>query len=228
MIAILPYIEEQALYQAYDDSQLNEAAPNQSVRSAPIAIYNCPADPLAGQSQIPGAGPAMNGKLGLSYTTSSYRGVSGRSEGTSYLDSAAAVIYPPNYRGVLHAVGLTLPGFSAESFKTVNDGTSRTLMVGESASVTGAAMHSLWAYSYEFYSLSALTRQARSISSDYDACVNKGGTGGPWPCQRGWESCHPRVLNFAFVDASVRPILTSTDVVVLAKMATIDGGEPVE
>jgi prepilin-type N-terminal cleavage/methylation domain-containing protein len=223
MIAILPFMEEQPLYALYDDSQYNEAAVNQAVRLAPVRSYECPSDDFAGSLQVPAAGPAAPSSLNLPYASSSYRGVSGRSQGTVYLDSSAAINYPKIYRGVLHAV--PLPGFTNETLSTIKDGASHTLMIGERTTITNHPMSALWANSYSFYSISAMTLQSRTLLGDYDACVAAAGTGGPWPCQRGWGSSHPRVINFALADASVNTIVITVDMTLLAQMSTIDGNE---
>jgi prepilin-type N-terminal cleavage/methylation domain-containing protein/prepilin-type processing-associated H-X9-DG protein len=225
MIAILPFMDQQSLYAAYDDSQYNEGAANFSVRTTSVASYNCPSDEVAGQLFVPALGPAATDAMNLSYATASYRGVSGRSQGTVFLDSQAVENYPREYRGALHVVGV--PGFTVERIGTIRDGSSKTLMVGESVSVSHAPMRTFWAYSFSFYSLSAVTREPRILLGDYDACVGLGGAGDALPCQRGWGSGHSHTLNFAMADGSVRSIENSIDISLLAKMATIDGAEPI-
>ena len=166
----------------------------------------------------------QTGAMGLIYRTASYRGVSGRSPGIVYLDTVPAPGYPAQYRGVLHVVGVNF--YAPERIKTIRDGTSKTLLAGDSASRTNLGFHTLWAYSFAFYTLSAITTQSRTLLADYDACVATGGTGGADPCRRGWGGGHRQSLNFAMADGSVRTVSFLVDIRLLARLATIDGGEP--
>jgi prepilin-type N-terminal cleavage/methylation domain-containing protein len=230
LIAILPYIEEGPLYSKYDDRLFNQAPENDEFRKTFVSPYTCPADEFGGQKIIPALGRvAAVGKANLPYMSGSYRGVSGFSDGlffSSYLDSDLAANYPLKRRGVLHAVGWGLPRFREERFKTILDGRSTTLMFGESATQTNPGRHTLWAYSFEFYTLSAVTTQSRTLDGDYDGCEAVSGmTGRELPCQRGWGGRHPRLLNFAFADASIVSVSNLIDTKVLAQMATIDGEE---
>jgi prepilin-type N-terminal cleavage/methylation domain-containing protein len=221
-IAILPYIEELELWRSYDDAQYNEAVSNSTVRLGRVKIYRCAAPDLEPTERVPALGPAAVDMLNLPYAVGTYRGVSGRSPGIAFLDSPSA-IYPKQYRGVLHAVDFLT--YIPERFGTIRDGSSMTLMVGESVTSTNLGMQTMWPYSYAYYSLSAITEQPRTLLGDYDACVEQGGTGGAAPCQRGWGSAHHGLINFAIADGSVKSFSTVADLRTLARMATIDGGE---
>ena len=222
-IAILPYIEELELWRSYDDRQYNEAVDNVTVRQGRVAIYRCPTPDLAPLARVPALGPAAADSLNLEYSVGTYRGVSGRSQGTAFLDAATTVIYPLQYRGVLHAVDFVQ--FCPERFGTIIDGSSKTIMVGESVTSTNAGLQTLWPYSFTFYSLSAVTEQPRTLWGDYDACAGHPGTGGVLPCQRGWGGAHRNVINFALADGSVTSIGTTVDMRTLSRLATIAGRE---
>jgi prepilin-type N-terminal cleavage/methylation domain-containing protein len=228
LIEILPYVEEQALSALYEKKLYNESPENAAVRTTFVSTYSCPGDEQIGQKIVPALGRvAPAEKANIPYMSGSYRGVSGESNGLRFLDAAPPVSlgYAPNQRGVLHAVGTGLEKFSRERFRTITDGKSHTLMVGESVTRTNPGIHTLWAYSHDFYALSAVTKQDRVFWGDYDRCISVFGVGGNLPCQRGWGSSHHRLLNFAFVDASVRSLSDSIDMTVLSAMATIAGGE---
>jgi prepilin-type processing-associated H-X9-DG protein len=158
--------------------------------------------------------------------TGSYRGVSGFSEGIAFLDSPEAIgyRYQDKHRGALHAVGIGMGTYRVERSDR-GDGASNTLMVGESFTRNNAGMHTAWAYSFQFYSISAVTKQSRTFGVDYDKCVSIFDIGGEQPCLRGWSCSHPRLLNFLYVDGSVHSLSDTTDLEVLASMATIAGGE---
>lgn len=222
-IHLLPFLEEGSLHTAYDYSTFNEAEDNAEVTSALVPLYVCPSDVAPGQPQVPAEGPACAAALNVAYMPGSYRGVSGSSEGVYFLDSSSLGSYQAERRGLLHSVGVR--GFGQESIRTIVDGLSNTLAIGESTTRTSLARRTLWAYSYGYFSLSAITPQSRILLGDYDACVAAGGYGGSKPCRRGWGSFHPDIVNFTACDGSVRPISTDVDMNVLAAMATIDGGE---
>ncbi len=221
MISILPYVEQQALYERYDFSAYNEGLPNKSVRETAVAAYVCPSDQATSTLEVPGDGPAA--AMQLPYMPGSYRAVTGRSDGYRYLDSGDFSNYPLAWRGPIHAVGAG--GFTTERIDDVVDGTSNTLMVGESTTRTNRRFRTFWAYSYAHFSLSGATPQERGLWGDYDRCVAAGGAGSTFPCRRGWGSFHPGGMNFALCDGSVRFIPQTIDVEVLAQLATISGGE---
>lgn len=227
MISILPYIEEQSVYVQYQQKYRNEAPENELARKSYISTYSCPSDNRLGQKIVPDFGPvAPPTKANLEYMTGSYRGVSGLSDGFAFLDSADALglNYLDRHRGVLHAVGEGMGIYRAERTQR-GDGASNTLMVGESYTRSNAGVHTLWAYSYLFYPLSAVTKQSRVFGVDFDKCVPIFGEGGERPCQRGWSAGHPRLINFAYADGSVHSLSDTIDLDVLAAMATIAGGE---
>jgi len=131
--------------------------------------------------------------------------------------------FPRTSRGAIHTIGVL--NYTTESIAHVRDGTSQTLLIGESATRTSPSFRTFWAYAYAHYSLSAVTPQSRILLGDYEACKQAGGTGTSLPCRRGWGSFHNEVVQFVFCDASVRPIPIAVDMQALTAMATIDGGE---
>jgi prepilin-type N-terminal cleavage/methylation domain-containing protein len=222
-IHLLPFLEEGNLHERYDFSTFNEDQANAAVTGAFVPAYVCPSDAAPGERLVPAEGPACQAALNVAYMPGSYRGVSGTSEGVYYLDSSDLSSYKAERRGVLHSVGVR--GFGEESFRTIVDGLSWTLAVGESTTRTSLPRRTFWAYSYGYYSLSAVTPQSRILLGDYDECVAEGGYGGSRPCRRGWGSFHPGIVNFLACDGSVRAVATGVDMDLLAAMATIEGGE---
>ncbi|MCC7084781.1 MAG: DUF1559 domain-containing protein [Pirellulales bacterium] len=226
-IFILPFLEEQPASAQYRDDLYNESPENEGTRTTFVSIYSCPGDEWIGQRIAPSAGPiAPVATPKLLYSVGSYRGVSGFSKGDYFLDNEAhANLYSSNHRGVLHAVIEGSARLTPEPIKKITDGTSWTVMIGESISRSNPGMHTLWAYSYRYYSLSAVTIEERTLWGDYDRCALAASQTGKAPCQRSWGSNHPNQLNFAFVDGSVRSIATTIDLEPLAQMATIAGQE---
>lgn len=223
LILILPYLEQEAIYNAYDMTAYNEGLPNQRVRETHIDTYVCPSDPGNDQMAVPAAGPAAVGSLELRYMPGSYRAMSGRSDGYRFLDSEELTTYPISWRGAIHAVGAK--GFHAETCANIRDGLSNTIMAGESTTRTNRGWRTFWAYSFAYFSLSAATAQPRTLWGDYDAAVAAGGAGRDKPCKRGWGSCHEKGLNFLLCDGSVAFLALTIDMDVFTRLATIDGGE---
>lgn len=223
-ILILPYMDEKPLYDTYDRGCFNEAPENARLRETAVQQYTCPSDIHCGDLTVPALGPGSLWGLNVPYMPGSYRGVSGHSDGHTYLDWSLDTMYPKQWRGPLHMVG-TL-GFREERVVDIRDGLSNTLMVGESTTRTSLQFRTLWAYSYAFYSLSSTTPQARTLYGDYDRCRAEGGIGRSLPCQRGWGSFHPGGINFLLCDGSVRSLARAIDVDLFAGLGTIAGGEP--
>ena len=226
MLALLPYLENRSLGNRYDAKTTNEDARNQSVRESIVTSYVCPADFDADRLQIPAMGPAAADALKIPYRPGSYRAMAGRSDGYVFLDGGDFIDFPREYRGPIHVVGIA--GFTQERFKDIRDGTSHTLMVGESTTRSNLGFRTLWAYSYSFYSLSSATPQARILVGDYDRCRTVGGDGGCFPCRRGWGSNHQGGVNFACCDGSVHFLSISIDMNLFTGLATIDGREVVQ
>ena len=222
MIAILPYMEQAALFDRYSIDYHNESPENQAVRETSVSTYVCPSDFAPLTPAVPATGPAA--QAGAKYMPGSYRAVSGRSDdGQNYLDSEMMFSYQANSRGVIHTVGVW--GFDTESIANVRDGTSNTLMVGESTTRSSPARRTFWAYSFAYYTMSGATAQRRTLLGDYDRCVENGGPGGEIPCKRGWGGLHPGGLSFALCDGSVRFLSDSIDMALFCDLATIAGGE---
>src|SRR5258708_28078742 len=111
----------------------------------------------------------------------------------------------------------------------IPDGTSNTLMGGESAPRTSFNRRTYWAYAYTSYNESVATyAQSRTLIPDFDLCTNTA-PGNSNQCKRAWGSFHPtNGLNFVFGDGSVHMISTSIDMnFVFPSLATLQGGESV-
>jgi hypothetical protein len=116
-------------------------------------------------------------------------------------------------------------GAGVETFATVTDGSSNTLLVGEYHTRTQNSRRTFWAYTYTSYNQSSVTAgQPRTLIADYQACQQIGGTGGSNPCKRGWGTLHASgVIHFLMGDGRVRPISLNVNMDILVKLASIHG-----
>ena len=135
-----------------------------------------------------------------------------------------------------------LPGSSAAFCQTqgvignvklrhIEDGTSKTLLIGEQTTKPGTSGNSpqrrrtFWAYSYTSYNKSEVVPETRTMFSDYERCVQFGDSNA---CKRAWGTAHINGgIQFSFTDGSVRSIPPSIDMQVFAAMASIAGQEAV-
>ncbi|MBN9120229.1 MAG: DUF1559 domain-containing protein [Planctomycetes bacterium] len=224
-IEILPYMEQDNLYKRYNQGLANEDATNvTNVGSQPVKTYFCPSDPNAGKPTQPASG---NGS-GQNYMTSSYRAMSGRGYGPNgeswwFDDPDSGRNLPREQRGVLHGTSAQY-GLTAETFGSITDGTSNTVMIAEYATRTQPRRASFWAYTYTSYSQSSAVPQSRTFLPDYDACAAQGDSN---PCKRGWGAFHTGGMNAVHADGSVRFIRQGMDMNQWVAMATVAGGEVV-
>jgi prepilin-type N-terminal cleavage/methylation domain-containing protein/prepilin-type processing-associated H-X9-DG protein len=150
-IFILPYVEEQALYDKYDFDEPNESTTdmdkdgrtNNVVREANPKVFDCPTDEETDLNDIPDSGPGS----GLRYNRGSYRGNAGLCtvQSGAFWDSSSQ--QNKNFareRGPLPGVGplyqnpwipnpVRTPIWSASptKLKDITDGTSSTVLVAE-------------------------------------------------------------------------------------------------
>jgi prepilin-type N-terminal cleavage/methylation domain-containing protein/prepilin-type processing-associated H-X9-DG protein len=230
-ILILPFVEQTALYQAYNNAQPNIAAVNTTVVQTYLSVYTCPVDPHAGQIIQPETGaPDANGNSPL-YMTGSYRGMSGVSGDNNNTwagypsEAQTAQGLLPHSKGVLHTDG-NVNNLAPERTNTIRDGTANTIMAGERMTTTHQTRTTFWADSFNLYSLSAAETLSATLLADYDACKNI--VSNENSCKYGWGSIHANGnINFVFCDGSVRSISPNIDMTIFCDLATIDGGETI-
>ena len=103
-------------------------------------------------------------------------------------------------------------------FREITDGTSKTLMVGEST-VTGDFLSA--AYFSDGDWASANVQLNFRLTGDRQTVLPQ------WRNTRGFRSNHPGVVHFALADASVRPIREGIDHLTYRSLATRNGQEVV-
>jgi len=222
-IAILPFIEQNNLYGKYNHLADSLSATNQVVRETSMPAYNCPSDPSIGQLLTPATGTCCS----RVYATSSYRGVSGRSDGGKYFDDAGHSPFDNKNKGPLTATG---NGLRPTRFGDITDGTSNTLLIGEAHTRTTPTRGTFWAHTYTSYALSSITVGYPVPSfgiTDYATCQSTAASLGVSDnaCKRFFGSMHTGGVQFARCDGTVTFVSTNIDLTVLGGLATVGGGE---
>ncbi|PHS18997.1 MAG: hypothetical protein COA78_01135 [Blastopirellula sp.] len=244
-LLILPQIEEGNLHSQYNFSLFNESPENNLVVQTNVEAFNCPSDQDTADVTKPGSGRGDR----PNYARGSYRAVNGATCSNKYPDHGTSHSFVQKNVGVMHHVGVPSPKshngasggrpeFNCETFASITDGTSNTLLLGEMQTITQKNRRTYWAYTYTSYSNSTISvGQSRTLIPDYKRCVAIGGNAGSNACKRGWGSFHPGICQFALADGSVKPITvtvdmgirknnsTATSMGVLPAMASIHGGE---
>jgi hypothetical protein len=222
-ISILPFLEQGNLADNSVHWATNESPENKAVREQFVPLYVCASEPSTKVLERPESGPGND--FNLRYRPGSYRGVGGRSDGTSgWWDNYPQYkSLPFQWRGVFHVVDGRL---EQETFSNLRDGTSNTLLVGEYGTQYRTRRRTFWAYSYGSYNRSDAVPQGRTLMGNWNRCTSIGGTGGVPPCNRAWGSFHPGTIQFLYGDGNVRPVSQTCDTMLFVNAATIDGGEP--
>lgn len=217
-VIILPYVEEQSLYDRIGPTPNGDAANWFDYQGAMPDFYRCPS------AEKPPSAPGL-----LHFA--SYWGVAGaRQEGKGLVNL--------NTCGDLHQNGVLFPD-SNLPLKKITDGTSRTLAIGERTYIFTAWMSgSRWSGSPDIkkFCSEAANHAAYPINADnqkygYYVSHNPLPPGGQATMRLNdlpFGSYHPGGAYFACADGSVHFISDDLDLIMFEALATIAGNEPTE
>ncbi|MCU0879511.1 MAG: DUF1559 domain-containing protein [Pirellulaceae bacterium] len=204
--AILPHLEQSNLYTLYDFSQGNSSPVNLAAVSQRIPTYICPSNVFA--RPVPISGCDANDRAPGTYAFS-----------TGSLDPWAA-----------NNGAIATAQTPQTNFASILDGTSNTLMVGESH----------WFFRDYMFTSGPCNGQVRGgftyWASPYPLATAFT-TRGPFnPKQMAGDSArlsnfrslHPGGVNMAYVDGSIHYLPETIDHLVLDALATRDGGESLQ
>ena len=214
-VSILPFIDKGNTYKRFDFNQGNTAAYNQEVVGQRVTPYLCPT------ATFPREVPSCDSD-------------SGRAPGT-YAANVGTELFLPYFSGVEQngAMVYTNSSDGTTGFRDMTDGSSTTLLVGESAynlpdyvfssgNCAGLPRWSftLWANPYH-------TSTGFTTGSDFNPRDIEGdGVFNPdWV--QSFRSDHFGYVNFVMVDGSVRSLNDNVDADLLDGLASRNGGEAV-
>ena len=238
-VAILPYIEASATFDQYDQYSLNRAAINEPVLASKMAFMRCPSDldtdKIKETIYLGWDGPGNCPPL----APGSYRGLAGIHDSSviaswacGFAATASAYAGIMENRGLLHFIGVPGCGLSQESPRTIRDGLSHTLMIGESHNgqpLEGPPVQQerrvYWASSWRYHNLGELSWDPATLAVDVDDCFDNISVVG-WLCVRAFASHHAGSgVNYVMCDGSVQTIFPSIDPSIYLGMGTIAGNE---
>ena len=222
---LLPFIEEQNLVDIAERNNLTtvEELGENALKSLSLEIYKCPSYAPLEEEEYTGAG----------YGITNYFGVTGAGR-RSLIDLGA-------HCGDLFTDGIFYPYFHVR-LKDVTDGTSQTMAIGERIYQLRTFFAGAW---YRGYPKSPDDFQPSDMVCSYSAKNMRWGIttpeevgyyeisqtappGAPKTIKFNdlfWGSDHSGGVNFAFVDGSVHFLADLTDLLILANLATRNGGE---
>ncbi len=217
-ILILPYLEQNALYQQWN-LPLTYYQQSDLARKTPVPLYYCPSRrspdsapqvSIAGDQNDDiggGLGPLVPGALG------DY----GACTGTENCDGADCVgAYNGAFRANFDQFGRNL-GFV--TFAQITDGLSNTLFVGEKHAQQGR--FGTGPLDCSLYNGDYWTCSTRSAGPNFPLATSPGDSAVVF------GSYHTGVCQFVLGDGSVRPIALTTSPAVLGLLANIADGQPV-
>lgn len=225
-IAILPYIDQAPLFNQYNQNLTNSDPGNNVVTKQKLPAQNCPSDPNAGQTIVPGSGQANTN--GVQMAVSSYRANAGTSNNASdFFDGQYNFAnLTLAWRGMIHCVDAN-SGMRCENAASVTDGLSNTLLVGEWQSITQMNRNSFWAYSYASYAMSGPGPTCPAPNFGINDYTKVGGGGGNNCSKRAWASFHVGGAQFLMGDGAVKFLSVNINVPTFAALGTIAGNEVV-
>ena len=232
-IELLPFLEQQQIYDIYDHSEHNFQAGdpndngkiNQIVRDVEFAMMMCPSDSATnnyGKVPAPGSYKAM---AGVTTQLSSGAWLNWTNPLGSPSNPAIAIVKQNfRYRGLLHIAGAY--NVKPEKMKNVIDGASKSIMIGEYHwEGNGEPQPAWWSVTQRYNNKGDAFADPLMRSGNVDHCKKNLVTAPSWwACDMAFGSTHAGDGgNWLRVDGSVTFLTTSLDGLLYEAMATIAG-----
>ncbi|MDR2440370.1 MAG: DUF1559 domain-containing protein [Planctomycetaceae bacterium] len=229
-IAILPFCEQSALYDSsYTPTEPTNYAMHNTLTQTFIQTYNCPSDQGINRLIRPGYGQTGS-PTPHDWATASYRGIAGRSLGATVSSSNQGWFdlpdehhnLPKQWLGTLHVVGEDLGSgtnkgsFYFETFQSIIDGTSNTVVIAEAHIPEEEIVRAtFWANGYGHFAVSHALPYAGTFFHHRRSICKAGmpTTFGSQDtlCRRSVGAYHLGGLNIGLGDGSVRFLTQTTD-----------------
>ena len=210
---ILPYIEQQSLYdlidfkQPYFDTPFVSGSRNTQAMATKISTYTCPSDPQGGEG-VQESGPTLLCSMTnmVAVTDSCYA-----------YDPSSGFTY--NARAFPEVDGI-FGGIRRCAIADIKDGTTNTLALGE---ITGKGSGTKIGH---FWIADNFLSTFTGINGPFTVPGGTYPTGTTGMYDTGFASFHPGGCHFAMADGSVQFLSQSTSQAVLAALTTRNGPSP--
>ena len=229
LIRLLPFIEQQALYERFDFTKLSSGIPNTDVQAEAndmqlakviVATYVCPSDPAGGKSSSTGKG--LSNYAASQGPTPFYGNSSCWCESNWNQYTPAPSEYESS--SVFHGPFTRFP--TPTKFSDCSDGLSNTIYFGEVLPACSQHLSQGW----------ALTNNGQGfivtqVPINYDTCQEN--SSDPctrncnWTTSKGFKSSHPGGATFLFGDGSVHFLDEAIDHVNYQRLGHMTDGEVV-
>jgi prepilin-type N-terminal cleavage/methylation domain-containing protein len=208
--SVLPHLDQSSVFNRYDFSQGNSDAPNQVAVSTVIATYVCPTAVMPRPVPIPGCD--ANNRAPGTYAVCVGSG------------DPWGLVFGGNQP---HNGAIVHPSQGVTRMRDITDGTSQTLMVGESD-------WNLHDYLFTSGPCAGQVRYGFTYWSSPYPLATAFTTMAPFNPKRGgsavlsrFRSDHHATVNFCLCDGSVRPLSENIDQTLLNSLGTRAGNEVV-
>ena len=223
LVAILPYIEQQPLYDQIDFKSIRIVDnANVFLNAVKIPGYLCPSGPreVTGTLTVPDTDFTVTGKGYASH----YCGVMGPRGTNPVTGQAYTIINSTNSFGGVCQQGMLL-SFVTIKMRDVTDGTSNTFLVGERSWSKQATDFRPWKVGAYRVSATDLRWNSNCLNVRYaiNLRTRENGAGGN---EVSFSSEHPGGTNFLKTDGSVNFVSETVDMSVYKATASRNGGEP--
>ncbi|MDG3005526.1 DUF1559 domain-containing protein [Paludisphaera mucosa] len=218
--AVLPYMDQAAMYNAINQSQWYVQDENLTVSQARIAAFLCPSNPAGSAGKPSGDMPTSP----ILMARNDYGGNWGERALRCYPSSNCQNSYDAGGEGR----GVIMQRTESNITLTeISDGTTYTVVLGEAPN----AIHGLWMGHKNFFDQSAPlnSRYSSSVAGTFASCqvFATDQRNGQLGCDFGQEfhSYHVGGANFLMVDGSVRFLKDTMDLKVFSAYLSRRGGE---
>lgn len=218
-VHLLPFVEQQAMYDAYDFKQTNItgqkfAGTNKEIRSSVISCYVCPSDSHPPTFEVPADDGWWIGD-GRTVGLHNYSASAGPNTVANNSSCSCSLDFSSFALGVYYTPGKTAGPFNflnvCVALSAIRDGLSNTIFVGEILPLSSQNCQRGWEDS-----CNASGFTSTIIPINFDTSTRESGGDNchrycNWDTEHGFKSAHSGGVNFAFGDGSVHRIPQSID-----------------